>query len=300
MQKYKNNVNYNRNMKNIFAHIPLTAIRINVLAFAFLCSAPLCGLCQEKLTQDTLECVNIGFNFGTLFPSAAGSHAVMPDGTRSHDATMKSLYRGPWLDFGLDVMYKFKTNWVLDAEGSLLFGSDNLQNRTERMPGIFITDGIVIGNNGVDAGVTAYNRGLDLRLGCARIMKVIPGNPNSGILAKLSAGIMQQQTIFTANESNAPQLEGDYRCIYDHQRLGYTLTEGIGFWFMSNNQNLVNTKITFEVTQCWSHSTRDYTIDQLAGLNGKDDSRYFDLIYAVKLCWMFPLKGKTSYDYYYY
>ena len=36
------------------------------------------------------------------------------------------------------------------------------------------------------------------------------------------------------------------------------------------------------------------------GLNGKDESRYFDLMGGVKLSWMFPFTGKTSYDYYYY
>lgn len=35
-------------------------------------------------------------------------------------------------------------------------------------------------------------------------------------------------------------------------------------------------------------------------LNGPDDASYFDLIYTLKLCWMFPIKGKTAYDYYFY
>jgi hypothetical protein len=36
------------------------------------------------------------------------------------------------------------------------------------------------------------------------------------------------------------------------------------------------------------------------GLNGKDNNRYLDFMVGLKLTWMFPLTGKTSYDYYYY
>ena len=255
---------------------------------------------QEKLSQDTLDCVTIGFNVGTMFPSASSSHITLPNGTQTQNGTMNSLYKSPWLDFGIDAMYKFKSNWVADVEASLFFGSDNLKDRAQRIPTLFTVDEIVIGDNGVDAGVTCFNRGLDLRIGGARIIKVLPKNPNSGILAKLSGGIIQQQTIFTANNAEVPQLTGDYKRLYDHQRFGWTLTEGLGWWFMSNGQNLVNFKVTFEVTECWSHSTRDYTIDNMMGLTGKDDNKYFDLIYTIKLCWMFPLTGKSSYDYYYY
>jgi hypothetical protein len=62
----------------------------------------------------------------------------------------------------------------------------------------------------------------------------------------------------------------------------------------------INFKITFDLSQCFSWSTRPYIIDKVMGLNGKDNNRYFDLMGGVKLSWMFPFTGKTSYDYYYY
>ena len=94
--------------------------------------------------------------------------------------------------------------------------------------------------------------------------------------------------------------KGDYGLLYDHQRQGLMLTEGVGYWLMSNRSNLLNFYVSFEVTQCWSRSTRDHVIDKYLGLNGKDMNRYFDLIYSIKLCWMFPLTGKPSQEYYYY
>lgn len=290
-------------MKNIFAQAPIMVLKTSILFLTlYLLQSPFEGQAQEKLTQDTLECHIVGFNVGTIFPGKNGSKVTFPDGSTSQAGTMHSLYGGAWLNFGLEGLYKYKTDWIVGLGGDLFFGDDNLQKRVERMPDVYSDDvyPIVIGTNGTDAVVTCYNRGLDLKLSLARIFRVIPNNPNSGILAKVGAGIMEQQTIFTLNNEQASQLTGDYAYLYDHQRLGYTLTEGVGFWFMSNRLNLINTYVTFEVTQCWSHSTRDYMIDDYLGIRGKDNNRYFDLFYSLKFSWMFPLKGKTTFDYYYY
>ena len=54
------------------------------------------------------------------------------------------------------------------------------------------------------------------------------------------------------------------------------------------------------VQQCWSRPTRDYTIDYHLGLQGKDLNHYFDMLYTLKLCWMFPLKGRQAHDIYFY
>ena len=256
---------------------------------------------QLDLGLDTLQCHIIGFNVGPLVPSARLSQVTLSDGGTSRDATMASLYKAPYLGFGLDATYKYQSNWLVTLEGDIWFGSDNLQHRIERMGDVFSRDSIIIGTNGTDANVTCYNRGFSVQGGFGKIFPLdSEKNPNSGILARVSAGYMLQQTIFMVNDVNAPQVEDDYALLYDHQRQGFLLTEGVGWWFMSNHANLVNFYIAFEVSQCWSRSTRDYTIDHYLGLQGKDNNRYFDLIYSLKLCWMFPLKGKTSHDYYFY
>ena len=259
------------------------------------------SMAQASAQLDTIQCFIVGFDVGTIFPADKGSKVSLSNGGTSSNATMYSLYESPWLDFGLNGIYKWKSNWLVSIEGDAWFGNDNLKNRTERMSNIYSSEGLIIGTNGTDAVVTAYNRGLGLRGGIGKIFPIMPSrNPNSGILARLNAGIMQQQTIFSLNEVNAPQIDGDNALLYDHQHLGFTLTEGLGVWFMSNNLNLVNCYVTFEITECWSHSTRDYVIDNFLGLTGKDDNKYFDLLYTIKFCWMFPLKGKTAREYYYY
>lgn len=255
---------------------------------------------QPSTKLDTMECHIIGFNVGPVFPSGRASKATLPDGSVSRSATMASLYEAPYLDFGISALYKYKSNWLVTLDGNIWFGDDNLSNRTDRIP-LYSRDSIIIGTNGTDANVTCYNRGISLRAGVGKVIPLKPAkNPNSGLLLRLAGGPMLQQTIFMINDVNAPQIDDDYALLYDHQRRGWMLTEGLGFWFMSNNLNLVNFSVSFEVSQCWSRSTRDYMIDNFLGLSGKDNNRYFDLLYTLKFCWMFPLKGKTARDYYYF
>ena len=256
---------------------------------------------QEPLQLDTLECHIVGFNVGVKMPSEHFSLGTAPDGSTSQRATMASLYKVPYLDYGINALYKYKSNWLVTLDGNLWFGDNNLRYRKERMGSVYTHDSIVIGGGGTDASVTAYNRGFSIQGGVGRIFTVAPKkNPNSGILARISGGYMRQQTIFMPNYEHAPQVEGDYGLLYDHQRHGAILTEAVGYWFMSNNANLLNLYVSFEVSQCWSWSTRDYVIDDYLGLHGRDGNRYFDLVYSIKLCWMFPLKGKETHEYYYY
>ncbi|MBQ9474542.1 MAG: hypothetical protein IJU81_09065 [Bacteroidales bacterium] len=243
---------------------------------------------QEKQTVDTIECPVVGFNFGTIVPGGGGN-----DG-------MRSLYKPPYLSFGLDAFYKYSNGWIVSLDGNLFFGNDNLKDRMSRMPNVYTRDSIIVGTNGTDAVVTCYNRGISVNAGVGRVLFSNAKNPNSGMLLLLKGGWLQNQTIFMQNDVNAPQIDGDYAYLYDHQRRGFALTEGIGYWFMGNHRNLANFYITLQVSQCWTHSTRNYVIDDLLGLRGADNKTHFDMLYTLKLCWMFPLKGKTTYDYYYY
>jgi len=256
---------------------------------------------QPGGSLDTLECHIIGFNVGPLVPSARLSHVSLAGGGTSQDATMASLYKSPYLGFGLDATYKYQSNWLVTLEGDIWFGSDNLQHRIERMGNVFSRDSIIIGTNGTDANATCYNRHLAFKAGVGKIIPLAPQkNPNSGLLLKAGAGYQRGQSIFMLNDVNAPQLDDDYALLYDHQRHGFMLTEAVGYWFMSNHANLVNCALTFEVSQLWSRSTRDYVIDYRAGLQGPDNSHYFDLLYTLRFTWMFPLKGKTVREYYFY
>lgn len=253
---------------------------------------------QVKLTADTLECHVVSFSAGLLIPGTGSNSQGLVGGN------MRELYQSPYLDFALEWGYKQKSGWMPGLDADIWFGStsDNLNDRGIRMNHVFNMIGHTMSVNGEEAVVTAYNRALALRPGVSRIIRLLPKNPNSGLLLKLSGGWFMQKTVFYQdfNHPQAYQISGDYEKLYDHLRNGVMLTESIGFVYMSNYSTYVNFKLTFDVSQCWSWSSRDFQIDNLMGLNGKDNSRYFDLMYGVKLTWMFPFTGKTTYDYYYY
>ena len=253
---------------------------------------------QVKLGVDTLECHVVSFSGGILMPGTGSNTGGLTGGS------MRELYKSPYINFGLEWDYKFQNNWMLTFDGDFWFGgsNDNLQDRTVRLSDIYSASGYVMGINGEEGKMWAYNRGLAARPGIAKIIPILPKNPNSGLLFKLSGGWFMQKTIFYQDfdSSPVPQLSGDYAKLYDHLRNGAMLTESVGFLFMSNYLTYVNFKVTFDISQCWSWSSRPYTIDNLMGLSGKDHSRYFDLLYGVRITWMFPFTGKTTYDYYYY
>lgn len=255
-------------------------------------------MAQEKLSVDTLQCHMVGFSVGAQMPLDGSNSGGMPGGS------MKDLYQGPYLDFCLEWAYIFASGWMLTLDGDLWFGynSNNLQLRMERMGDIFSSQGYLISPNGVDGAVTMYNRGLAARPGVAHIFRVLPRNPNSGIILKLSGGWFMQKTVNTQdmNESPVAQTSDQYMKLYDHYRNGAIVTESIGFLYMSNQSNYLNFKFTLDFSQCISWSSRPYTIDKVMGLNGKDSNRYFDMMLGVKLAWLFPFTGRTSYDYYYY
>ena len=78
------------------------------------------------------------------------------------------------------------------------------------MGSLFSRDSIIIGGNVTNANVTCYNRGISVQGGMGRIFALWPKrNPNTGLLARISAGYMRQQTIFMIYEEKAPQISDD-------------------------------------------------------------------------------------------
>ena len=241
-----------------------------VLATAFLL-LPTTVWGQVKLNVDTLQCHIVSFSVAGLMPLGGSNSEGLKGGN------MKDLYDGPYLDFALEWMYKFQNNWLLTCDADLWFNSDNLRDRAERM-GIYNSRGTLMSESGLDGVVLAQNRGIAVRAGFGKIIPVLPKDPNSGIMLKLSGGWFMHKTVFTQDMNE----------------------EGIGFAYMSNYRTYINVKLMLELSQCISWSSRPYIIDNLMGIKGKDNSRYIDHMVGLRLTWMFPITGRTSYDYYYY
>lgn len=260
-----------------------------------------CATAQEKIHPDTLRCPIVGFHAALASPLTSFSSATAPDGTSVTNATMGDLYEAPWMDFGMNFAYKWRNGLFVSMEGSLIIGNNNLRDRLLRMSDVYSSSKMIIGANGTDATVTCYNRMLSAKFGVGKIFVLSSKNPNSGPFVRIDAGLMQNQTVFMLNQHvDAPQVNGDYAYLYDHQRRGFQLSQAVGYWFMGNKSAILNFNASLELTETWSTSTRDYVIDDLIPIRGADNNKYFDLLYGIKLTWMFPITGKPAYDYYYY
>ena len=84
---------------------------------------------------------------------------------------------------GFSYHYKTKTNWLIGAEGNLIFGS-NVKNSDELASQIRTPDGFFIDNQGFLATVLIQERGLDVRLVAGKIFPLFGPNENSGLLVK--------------------------------------------------------------------------------------------------------------------
>lgn len=255
-------------------------------------------MAQVRDHPDTLECHIVDFTVGLVTPIAGGNSEGRAE------SSMGDLYSGPYLDFGIDWSYKYKSGWMATLDADIWFGlnSNNLQRRSERLGDIYGSNGLAMSWGGYDGAVEAYNRGLAARPGAAYIVRLFKDNPNSGVLFKLSGGPFMQKTVFNQDYRDAPvpQLKDEYAKLYDNRRTGLMLTQSVGLIYMSNYISYVNLKLTFDLSECWSWSTRPYQIDNLTGVKGKDRAHYFDLLLSVRLTWMFPFTGKPTYDRYYY
>ena len=147
---------------------------------------------QVKLQADTLECHIVSFSVGMLTPVGSSNSMGLSGGS------MQDLYGWPYLDFALEWGYKYNIDWLVGVDADLWIGmsGDNLANRVERMGNVFNPGETAMAVNGEDGVVTAYNRGLALRPGLGKIIRVLPKNPNSGVLLKVSGGWFMQKTVF--------------------------------------------------------------------------------------------------------
>ena len=264
---------------------------MKILKVSLIVAVCICSLLPLKaqtknaaFVADTLSCPIIEFNFSPWI--AKGD--------------ISDMFESPMLRFGISAIYKTKSNWIFGVEGSIFFGDDNLKNRKERLSSLYTESGTIIGTGGGDAGVEAFNRGLVGLLNVGKIFTVAKNNPNSGVILMFGAGIAQNQIIFMPSLEEAPQISDSYAKLYDHQQRGPVISERIGFWYMNNKKTYLNINISFELTQMWLKSTRDYVIDDYMGIRGVDTKTRFSHIYGVKIGWMIPLEGKTTQDYYYY
>jgi hypothetical protein len=191
---------------------------------------------------------------------------------------------------GGGVHYKTERNWEIGMETQFMFGS----RVNDPVTSITATaDGYHIDQNGNFVNLLFLERGFTIVGTIGKVIPLFGPNPNSGLIIRGGAGLLQHKILLESRVNDVPQLEGDYLKGYDRLTNGLTLHEFIGYRYMGNNR-FINITFGFEGYQAFTQSRRDFDFD----LMKKDDNKRNDMLYGMKLIWSFPIYRRASTGYY--
>lgn len=201
---------------------------------------------------------------------------------------------GPSFTIGADILVKTNKNLLLGAEGNFLFGG-SVKNQEDILGGLLTSEGWIIDQYGSPGELFLYERGYSVMVKLGKVFAVVGPNPNSGLFVTVGGGYLWHKVRIENIEGTVPQVMGDYKKGYDRLSGGPALAECIGYMHYSNNRR-INFFAGLEFQQAWTSSLRPYDFNRM----DKDDSRYLDLLFGLKLGWMFTLYKKSSDSYYFY
>ena len=185
---------------------------------------------------------------------------------------------------GLQFLIKTKTNIVFGIDGNYLFGKEI---KEELFKHIATNEGYIIDAGGSYADVRLSQRGIAIS---SHIGKVFPAwgiNKNSGVISTIGVGYLQHKIRIDTPSNNVPQLSGDYKKGYDKLTSGISVTEFLGYLFLSSKRT-INFFGGFELTQAFTKSRRTYDFD----LMRRDTRNRLDLLYGFRIGWILPLYKK--------
>jgi hypothetical protein len=242
--------------------------------------------------------VSLGFIFFFLnFPTAYSQFNIRDSSIAFSMIGVTLAYQVPGGDmsdrFGNNLnvggvfQWKLKSNWIIGLEGNFLFGEDvkedNILNK-------YLTpDGNIIDGNGEYASIILYERGLKFDLKVGKIFPVIGPNVNSGLMTTIGIGLLQHRIRIETLDSPIPYLEDDYEKGYDRLSSGLSLTEFIGYMNFGNKR-LSNFYAGLEFTQAFTENVRAMNFDT----GKKDDKSRLDLLFGLRIGWVFPIYKRAS------
>ena len=195
---------------------------------------------------------------------------------------------------GGDFFLKFKNNWLLGIEGNFIFGNDLQPEAENILDEITTEDGNIINKEGELGIYYLSERGFFVGLNAGRIFPVKGINPNSGIICKIGAGLLQHKIRIELDKNNIPQLMGDYKKGYDRLTNGFTMNEFIGFLYYGNKR-IVNFYAGFEFYQGFTKNRRRINFDTMQ----QNTSQRLDLLYSFRIGWILPIYRRAPEEFYF-
>jgi hypothetical protein len=249
-------------------------MRKAILSFLMCCSLLVHG--QGKMNDSAIFVPLIQFSYAGQLPGG--------------DLSARFGYNS---NLALNFTVKTKTNWIYSVDFAYIFGN---QIRESMLDSITTkVDHHVIDINGELADVRFYERGFSSTVWVGKLIPVFHSNPNSGLIINLGAGFMEHHIKIEDIANRSPQLAGNLKKGYDKLTNGPSVSEYIGYMFLSNNR-YINFNVGFDFMQGFTQDRRDWDYQ----LMKKDDKQRVDMLSGIRVGWILPLYKRVLKDRYYY
>ncbi len=205
---------------------------------------------------------------------------------------MGALY-GTNYNIGLGYAYKAKSNILLGANFSFLFGN-NVNEPHNILVGLRTSSGGIVGPEGDFVTVLIQERGYIAGFSVGKIWPIFGPNPNSGLVAKFGVKYFEHRTWIETRQDDMPHMEGDYRKGYDRKRAGIATYQFVGYQHFSNNR-YANFYVGFEIYQGFTTDYRTYNFDEMRYTDGD----YLDILVGFKVAWVIPVYKQYTKEFFY-
>ena len=196
-------------------------------------------------------------------------------------------------NIGMNVIYKHKARWFLEAQGCLIFGSNVEQ------PGLFsnlvTSQGDIIGTDGKFADVRVFERGYCITVGGGKIWSASRPNPNCGFFVSAGAGYIRHKIKIEDKTDVVPAIQDDYAKGYDRMTSGFCLRQSVGYIFISNRK-LFNFYVAVEGVEGFTKERRTINFDEEKG----NTSSRTDVLLGFRIGWVLPIFKAAPEKYYLY
>jgi hypothetical protein len=209
---------------------------------------------------------------------------VLPAGDLANRYT---LFNG----VGMDVYFKTKKNYTWGINSSFFFGRS--VKDIAYLDFMKDKNGYVFTDDGQPVNILASMRGSHLQLAFGKLIQFYTKIPEWSFLVQGGIGILQHKYLFQA--ANTLQLSSTYLRGYDRLRNGLAISEEAGICHFNLNRR-VNFNTGIELTEAFTKNRRYYDY----ATQSVDDKSYFDMMIAVKVSWILPVKVKDKNEPVYY
>ncbi len=194
-------------------------------------------------------------------------------------------------NIGGDFQFKTKQGWIFGVEGYFMFGNQIKEDSI--LDGLRTSTGDILNENGEYGNILSHERGYYVGGKFGKVFSLSSGNPNSGIIVTVSAGLLEHKIKIENQGNTVPQLVGDYKKGYDRLTNGLALREFIGYMYIGENQ-YTNFFAGFEFYQSWTMNRRSLNYDTMQ----QDTKERRDDLVGFRVGWIIPLYRHIPDGYY--